>query len=48
MELETCLRARNALIKRDLIAYDRTRFQVLSLPEQPSPEPTRELRTPED
>ena len=48
MELETYLQARNALITRDLIAYDGTRFQVLSLPEQPGPDPTRELRTPED
>jgi len=48
MELETYLRARNALIERDLIAYDGTRFQVLSLPEPPGPETTRELPTPED
>ena len=48
MELETYLHARNALIERDLIAYDGTRFQVLSLPEQPAPNTTRELRTPED
>ncbi|MGC1458626.1 MAG: hypothetical protein WA825_10140 [Steroidobacteraceae bacterium] len=45
MELETYLQARNALIERDLIAFDGTRFQVLSLPEPPT---TRELRTPED
>ncbi len=48
MELETYLRARNALITRDLISYDGTRFQVLSLPERPNTAPTRELRTPED
>lgn len=48
MELETYLHARNALITRDLIAYDGTRFQVLSLPERVGPESTRELRTPED
>ena len=48
MELETYLRARNALIERDLIAYDGTRFQVLSLPERPSSDTTRELRTAED
>ena len=48
MELETYLQARNALIERDLIAYDCTRFQVLSLPERPGPATTRELRTPED
>jgi len=48
IELETYLHARNALITRDLIAYDGTRFQVLSLPERPGPDTTRELRTPED
>ena len=48
MELETYLQARNALIERDLIAYDGTCFQVLSLPERPGPATTRELRTPED
>jgi hypothetical protein len=48
MDLDTYLHARNALIERDLIAYDGTRFQVLSLPEPPGPDPTRELRTPED
>ena len=33
--LESYLHARNALITKDLIAFDGTRFQVLSLPEQP-------------
>lgn len=40
--LEAYLRARNALIDKDLIAFDGTRFQVLSLPDQPhfdNPEP---------
>ena len=48
MDLETYLHARNALIERDLIAYDGTRFQVLSLPEQPALRNAPELRTPED
>lgn len=48
MPLETYIDARNALIERDLIAYDGTRFQVLSLPEQPAAHGARELRTPED
>ena len=48
IELETYLQARNALIERDLIAFDGTRFQVLSLPEQPVTRPVPELRTPED
>jgi hypothetical protein len=33
--LETYIRARNALINKDLIAFDGTRFQVLSLPDKP-------------
>jgi hypothetical protein len=33
--LESYLRARNALITKDLVAFDGTRFQVLSLPAQP-------------
>jgi hypothetical protein len=48
MDLETYLHARNALIDRDLVAFDGTRFQVLSLPEQPVTRSARELRTPED
>jgi len=48
MDLDTYLHARNALIERDLITYDGTRFQVLSLPEPPGPDTTRELRTAED
>ena len=35
MHLERYLQARNALIARDLIAFDGTRFQVLSLPQHP-------------
>jgi hypothetical protein len=48
MELGTYLQARNALIERDLIAFDGTCFQVLSLPEHPATSTVRELRTPED
>jgi hypothetical protein len=33
--LETYVRARNALIDKDLIAFDGARFQVLSLPDKP-------------
>lgn len=47
IELETYLHARNALIEHDLIAFDGTRFQVLSLPEHPAAI-ARELRTPQD
>ncbi len=41
--LEGYLRARNALIAKDLIAFDGTRFQVLSLPERPHSEQARSL-----
>jgi hypothetical protein len=33
--VESYVRARNALIDKDLIAFDGTRFQVLALPEKP-------------
>ena len=33
--LESYIRARNALIDKDLIAFDGSRFQVLSLPDKP-------------
>jgi len=45
--LESYLRARNALITKDLIAFDGTRFQVLSLPERPSVEAAQPLTTDE-
>jgi hypothetical protein len=35
LPLESYLRARNALIDKDLIAFDGSRFQVLSLPDKP-------------
>ena len=35
MNLDTYIQARNALIDKDLVAFDGTRFQVLSLPERP-------------
>jgi hypothetical protein len=47
LPLESYLRARNALIAKDLIAFDGTRFQVLSLPERPQVEATRPLTTDE-
>jgi hypothetical protein len=43
--LEAYIRARNALIAKDLIAFDGTRFQVLSLPEQPRFETARPQTT---
>lgn len=45
--LESYLRARNALIAKDLIAFDGTRFQVLSLPERPRLDSARPLSTDE-
>lgn len=45
--LETYLQARNALIAKDLIAFDGTRFQVLSLPERPCAYPATPLTTAE-
>lgn len=40
--------ARNGLIAKDLLAFDGTRFQILSLPERPTFEPPRPLATPDD
>lgn len=40
--------ARNALIDKDLIAFDGTRFQVLSLPPCPARLPRPALTTPDD
>lgn len=34
------IRARNSLIQKDLVAFDGTRFQVLSLPQAPVAPPT--------
>jgi hypothetical protein len=46
--LEVYVEARNGLIAKDLIAFDGTRFQVLSLPERPVRHPSPPLRTVED
>jgi hypothetical protein len=45
LPLESYLRARNALIAKDLIAFDGTRFQVLSLPERPHFDPAQPMTT---
>ena len=39
LSLDAYLRARNALIKKDLIAFDGHLFQVLSLPPSPLAQP---------
>lgn len=46
--LESYLDARNGLIRKDLIAFDGTRFQVLSLPERPVHDTAEALHTPTD
>lgn len=48
LPLESYLRARNALIAKDLIAFDGTRFQVLSLPDKPRFDNPAPLLTDED
>jgi len=48
IHLEAYIEARNALIAKDLIAYDGSRFQVLSLPQRPIFEASKPLRTPQD
>ncbi len=42
------LDARNGLIEKDLVAFDGSRFQVLSLPERPQLRRQRPLRTQQD
>jgi hypothetical protein len=46
--LEDYIASRNALIHKDLIAFDGSRFQVLSLPEQPTFDPAPPLLTDSD
>jgi hypothetical protein len=48
LPLHRYLDARNALIDQDLIAFDGTRFQVLSLPAQPVVRSVAALRSPDD
>ena len=45
---EFYLTVRNSLIAKDLIAYDGTRFQVLSLPKRPVPKSSDPLTDNED
>jgi hypothetical protein len=48
LPLEHYLQIRNALIDLDLIAFDGTRYQVLSLPDRPVHRPAPPLRSPQD
>ena len=43
--LEDYIATRNSLIDKDLIAFDGTRFQVLSLPAKPFDRPSAPLTT---
>lgn len=47
VDLDQYLEARNGLIDKDLLAFDGTRFQVLSLPEKPRWKRSQPLRTTE-
>jgi hypothetical protein len=48
LRLDEYIQARDALIAKDLIAFDGHLFQVLSLPEAPISPPVRLLKTPHD
>ena len=48
LNLDQYLTSRNSLIEKDLIAFDGTLFQVLSLPHKPPQQPKREDRSPVD
>ncbi len=45
IDLDDFLDARNGLIDKDLLAFDGTRFQLLSLPPRPMHKPSRALRS---
>lgn len=46
--LDEYIATRNSLIHKNLIAYDGTRFQVLSLPDRPITSPSAPLQTTDD
>ena len=48
LNLDQYIASRNSLIEKDLIAFDGTLFQVLSLPHKPADQPKREDRSPVD
>lgn len=48
LSLDDFIAARNALIAKDLVAFDGTRFQVLSLPEREAAPTSRPIRSPDD
>jgi len=48
LNLDQYVASRNSLIEKDLIAFDGTLFQVLSLPHKPPDQPKTEDRSPVD
>jgi len=48
LSLDEYIYARDALIQKDLIAFDGTLYQVLSLPQNPHPPRASPLKNPED
>jgi len=48
MVLDDYVEARNGLLAKDLLAFDGTRFQVLSLPTKPVPRASAALRSARD
>jgi hypothetical protein len=48
LSLDQYLSSLNSLIKKDLIAFDGTLFQVLCLPHKPAEQPKTEHRLPVD
>ena len=48
LSLDEYLCARDALIQKELIAFDGTLYQVLSLPQNPHPQRASPLKNPED
>ncbi len=48
LDLDDYLQARDGLIQKDLIAFDGTIFQVLSIPARPAWPPSPILKTPAD
>lgn len=48
LPLDSYLLARNALIDQNLIAFDGTRFQVLSLPQEVALTPSKPLQSQDD
>jgi hypothetical protein len=48
MTLDVYIATRNSLIKKDLLAYDGLRFQILALPDLPVTTPSAALQTEDD